>query len=170
MVNYNEVRQSLLAIIPGLVALTFTACGLPKDQTLLAKFYNYRSNFERLRSMFLEDSVSWIDASDSERAILTRGGELDNTRLVEYNRLFKQIGLRQGLRKRRDGQMWFLVDSSGILNRGASKGYVYSERLLSPCVTSDLDTFTPKSQERVAGSWVVFRKLNNNWYMFREVG
>lgn len=146
------------------------------DKALILNFEDHAAQFVELVKManedkkvvriardftWLEDNVNW-PRPEAQRGI-------SEMRWDQYRRLFRELGITDGLARYDDPSgavIHLTVFSMGLLDRGISKGYAYSEVDLSPVVDS-LD----KRPDELRGSkqdGVVYRKIRGNWYLYFE--
>jgi len=153
------------------------ACGHPSDRSLAYNFYRNHALFSRLIQMAAaERSVVRIDskftccptiyADPRVPRDLRSDGRLSNARWENYRALFRQLGLEDGISVLGSKRVAFLASSVGIVNRGSTKGYIYSTVPPSPLVES-LDDRSPGPCS-VQRDCEVYKHLTGNWYLFFE--
>ena len=165
-----------IAVIVFLLTLVTGNCSSPhlSDAALEKNFQSHESDFERLLTMSKADSrlmriapdFTWlVDDPNWPRPKEKLG--FSEERWSEYRQLFSKLGLANGLLIYRDEETtYFLATSTGLVTGGSSKGYVFSERPLTPLVDS-LESVSPdilaKSPNRMA-----YKRIKTNWYLFYD--
>ena len=142
---------------------------LPTDRSLKVRFQEHRQDFDSLVWIARADtrlvgaSHDWMlmrfdmfvhDTPQHDRMLMD--WEVSGTGRSIYRKLLDRAGV-PGLSRRDDG-IWFVV----VASRGARKGYVYSEKPLSP-VHGSLDGL-----EKARYFDVGFVSLAPHWYLFLE--
>ncbi len=148
----------------------------PSDDKLIKNFQKHESDFNKLISMSNEDSKviriaddftrlennwSW-PRPDSEIGFSTQ-------RWNEYRSIFIKLGLDEGIERDQvsDKTAIFLIASAkGIVNRGSSKGYAYSEKELLPLFDS-LDQNPIKREDRQRHG-TLYKRIKDYWYIYYE--
>ena len=147
---------------------------MPSDFELRDRFFQKQSDFVRLVQMSNQDQhVTVIDSHatylDSDVSWPRKDIGFSEERWNEYRRMFRKLGVDGGLSRRMDYPFAVFLNayaSGGVLG-SSGKGYVYSEKSLSPLVNS-LDVMPRDLYNKNRGHAIVFEALTNNWYMFRE--
>ncbi len=169
-----------IAII--LVALFTTAfsaeCGIsshPADVALEKIFRQHEAEFSRLvvmsradsRVMRIAPNFTWL----TDNASWPRSGDelgFSQERWDEYRQLFRMLGLKDGLVRYADADLIYLFASSkGLVTGGSGKGYVYSERDLTP-TTDSLDQVPPELLQSSVHK-IVYKRIEPNWYLFLDM-
>jgi hypothetical protein len=122
-------------------------------------FQAHSKGFERLIAMSESDrGISRIQVSDTQ----PDGSPISPTQWHEYQSLFHDLGLKEGLERREDfpSGIFLLEECSGTAITHDCKGYVYSESPLTP-LQENLDGPPAK---------VAFKFLARNWYLYRDDG
>lgn len=141
----------------------------PADETLETNFRAHRTALESLLEMSRADrsvirianDFTWLDTDSSWPRAEDKLG-FSTARWAQYRRLFYEGGVPGGiLQDNKDGITYFIYWSRGLMTNGSFKGYAYSEKDLTPVVSS-LDDHNSWPQ----GKRVIFRKLDGNWYLF----
>jgi hypothetical protein len=146
----------------GLLLLTctlFGACNLKSDATLMRGFETHSKGFEQLVGMSKSDiGVTRIQ----KNSVAPSNWPLSVERWGVYQSLFRDLGLKGGMERREDfpSGIFLIEQCSGTAITHDCKGYVYSEESLSP-IQEDLDEPPAK---------IAFKRLANNWYLFRDDG
>lgn len=83
---------------------------------------------------------------------------ISHARWDEYRRLFKRVGSENGLGRGPDGRLEIVIKAIGIVNRGASRGYMFSPTLPAPVATS-LELLPRRNKVR-------YQPLSGGWYIF----
>ncbi len=179
MVTRGKDKYLYFAAI--LLPLTFAiGCDLfsqntphPSDLDLIKNFEKYEAEFNELIKMSNEDSKVIRIAHDFTRlennwAWPRPESELgfSRQRWDQYRSLFEKLGLDSGLSRETDSDgavVYLTAFSKGMVNRGSSKGYAYSEKELSPLFNS-LDQNPIEPQKRNKHD-VVYRKIKEHWYL-----
>jgi hypothetical protein len=137
--------------------------GPPHDATLERQFPGRESDLQQLVLMAGQDKhldriapdFTWLDTDASwPRANVGFSHERWN----RYRDLFRHAGLPVGIMKDAGDTIYFPIYSAGIVPAGSEKGYVYSEKPLSPTVAS---------VDWMSGD-LGFKPLGKNWYIYRD--
>ena len=162
-----------LDLVIALLILT-CGCGMPSDSHLREKFAHERSGFVELVRMSNQDEhVAVISRDftylDTDASWPRENIGFSEERWNEYRRMFRKLGIDGGLARREDypSTVFINVYGSGGVLASSAKGLVYSDRLLSPLVSS-LDAFPRELYEKQKGHAIIFERLEDNWYMYRE--
>jgi hypothetical protein len=169
----NLLVKSKLILVIALLTFVCGCGGMPSDSNLRGKFAHERSGLVELVRMSNQDehvvvikpNFTYLDTDTS----WPRGNiGFSEERWNEYRRMFRKLGLDGGLVRRQDypSTVFFGVYGSGGPLASSGKGFVYSERPLSPLVGS-LDVF-PQGLYDGKGHAIAFTKLEEAWYMYRE--
>jgi hypothetical protein len=159
--------RSILAA--SLLSLGLVGCRLPSDSYLEKVFHQNQDDFNRLAAMAEQDNHAlvirpWFVSADSSNF-----GGISQQRWDEYRRLFRKLGLNDGLVHRDDfkGALFFTAESHGLfVTNGEYKGYAYWDKPLSPLVSS-LDNM-PRNLYDNRKHALAFKPLGGNWYLYRE--
>jgi hypothetical protein len=97
------------------------------------------------------------------------GQGLSKERWDQYQRLFKDIGLRGGF-SRGEAAISFKVDVPSLSNGDSEKGIEYSQKVPEPIV-SDLERFEPPKRDRDKyGGFTAYKSLSTaHWYLYLHV-
>lgn len=169
----------------GFIALAFVALALllaarlsvfeykdsphPDDANLEAVFRQHEAEFNRLVEMSRVDrrviriapDFTWLDDNAGWPRPESELG-FPKERWEEYRRLFKQLGLSNGiLQNRAAGTTYLIASSNGLVTNGTMKGYAYSSEELSPMSDSLDDVTVMPTNKRV-----MYKRLKDNWYLF----
>lgn len=136
-----------------------------RDQEMIENFELYKQDFERLRSMILEDSrlervdMDWTSPADPASAGVT----LD--RIETYRELCRRIGVRRGIEafdptRRR---IHFLASTQGLSISGSCKGYAW---LADPPM--QLEGSLDGLLERAQNSFTAYRHLEGGWFLYLD--
>lgn len=138
----------------------------PSDDKLVANFEANEAEFNRLIEMCKEDSnmtriaddFLWrVDHAGWPRAESDWG--ITRERWNEYKKLFKKVGLDNGLVNQ--GKIILLfANNRGLLTGGSSKGYAY----LSEPPRRTFDSLDHSDDHE----GIDFRPLKGNWYLYFE--
>jgi hypothetical protein len=148
----------MLMLFMGLLA-----CDQNSDSKLKTMFSRNRSEFEMLARMAQEDRrVTRIYSDTGDDSAGSSDSLLSKARRAEYQRLFRKLGMGDGMGRRNDfpTAIFFYAGCSGSAVDRDCKGYVYSPVTLKP-VYDNLDRLY---------SGVAFESLSLNWYLFRDSG
>ena len=143
----------------------------PSDASLVAEFQSRRSDYERLLSMFREDSALGRVAYDFTRsasffsgAPLRPSGPLTEGRLREYRQLFDRLSLPGGIEgydSKHVVYFWRYSEGMGAGLGGSSQGFAYSDSLppekpsATGCAKPDDDCWQ-------------FRPIGAGWFILEE--
>ncbi|MGA3129345.1 MAG: hypothetical protein ABSD59_00985 [Terracidiphilus sp.] len=136
-----------------------SACNLESDAALMSNFEVHRKDFEKLVDMSNSDrGVAGVQVMENPPSDLP----ISPQRWHEYQSLFQELGLKVGLERREDfpSGIFLTEECSGTAITHDCKGYVYSAGPLAP-LQENLDKPPAK---------VVFRRIDHNWYLFRDDG
>ncbi len=136
-----------------------SGCNLASDAALEGVFRARRRDFEQLVAMSqIDRSLSNIPSTSAPPA----ESPVEPKRWKAYQSLFRDISLKEGLGRRDDypGAIFLVEECSGTAITHDCKGYVYSESPMHPLL-ENLDA--PPAN-------IVFKRLDRNWYLFRDDG
>jgi hypothetical protein len=146
-------------------------CAFPADSVLVSEFYGRRADYERLLTMFREDSALGRVADDFTRpANFFSGGPvpssppLTDVRWHDYRRLFDRLSLTGGIEgydTKHVIYFWRYARGMGAGLGGSSKGFAFSDSLPSGRVSA-IGCETPKSD-----CWQ-FRPISGGWFVLEE--
>jgi hypothetical protein len=112
----------------------------------------------------IASDFTWLDTDASwPRANLGFSHE----RWYRYQELFIHAGLPIGIYKGEQGEIFFPIYVSGFVAASSDKGYVYSEKPLSPIVES-LDRFPKDIKPVFRDDYIAFKPFKRNWYIYRD--
>lgn len=167
MTNKKPVLLSIFIAICGILFFALRSCGeFPSDRKLAGKFEKNTAQFEQLIEMIRQDlplrrvDDDWTDPHD-----LASVG-ISEDRIAAYRKIFRTLGIDRGFEvlRRQPLEVFFIVDTSGLLNSGAAaKGYVYKE--VEPSYLEEsLDVYSPSF-----GKWAsAYKLLSGKWYLYFE--
>jgi hypothetical protein len=154
------------------LGLAVTRSTWRSDAALKSHFLKHRADFERLVAMANEDvhltriapDFTWLDDS---AAWPRENVGISAERWNEYRKLFRQVGVGDGLGKNIDPpRIFFPIVSGGLVPTSWTKGLVYSPVRLSPVVKS-LDHRVPDRFWH--GSQVlVYKPIEDHWYIYYQ--
>lgn len=174
----NLMFNKFIVFVFGL--LFFTSCSPllfdkthTSDEILLKTFRENRADFELLARMAkqnsnmvrIADNFTWTkDSAAFPRPESELG--ITNERWEEYKRLFRKLGLTNGILNYQPDKIYFTASSQGLLTGGSSKGYAFLRE--EPALLSDsLDNYDFNNSKKETN--FVFRRLEGNWYLYYEV-
>jgi len=167
--NMRHVLAKIGFAFFAILALVFVAgyglAGHPSDEVLAQRLKSNEAEFNRLAVMLFEDSD--IVRLCDDCVFLSEGSnrQIPDERLREYRCLFKELGLETGMHRDRTCSVRLIASSrGGVFLPGSEKSYVYSKVEPSPLVDS-LDKVIARNRGDQAP---IFRKLNDNWYLYYE--
>ena len=113
----------------------------------LVAMSNEDENVTRIAPSFtwLVDNVAW-PRPESQLGF-------SQERWNEYKTLFNAIGSNTGIHRYPDGSVYIIMTVQGMVNRGSSKGYVYTTQTPSPLLDS---TDSHSGYKRIADNWYIF--------------
>jgi hypothetical protein len=155
------IKRILLAAAVG-TALFVGGCGHPSDGSIIRRFYSDKSAYERLSVMALQDNHLWRVAQSWYRTTLganfhkAKNGLLSSERWKRYRDLFAELDLGDGV-SIDDGNVYFLVDSMGIVGSGSTKGIAFIS--LKDKIQSSSDD---------ASHGITYKQIEGNWFIFRD--
>ncbi len=145
-------------LVTLLAGLLFVGCNLPSDAKLSAVFTGHSADFRNL--IFISERDQGLKRLSP--TLVTADNTIPEEKLQEYHSLFAKLGIKEGLERRDDypNAIFFPVECQGTAITHDCKGYVYSAQALKP-VEDSLDDPPAK---------IVFKKLSDEWYLFRDDG
>ena len=135
----------------------------PTDQTLAAKFYKHRADFEHLRDLFNADKevhrVYYESTVPEEPSTVG----VNKERLALYQSYFTKLGLNSGVADDYVSKdiIRFIASTRGTMFGGSGKGYVYAESR-PPEIVDDLNKYWSKRDK----PFTVYKHLEGNWYLY----
>lgn len=133
------------------------------DEELIANFYRYRSEFERLRGMMMED-VALVRVTQDQIDPENLQASLGDSRVAEYRVLLRKVGLQGGISASSDRKILeFLSTRRGFVTHNSQKGYLYIHGPVDEReITASLDSFSD------GGTGSGLRHIEANWYLYFE--
>jgi hypothetical protein len=147
--------------------------GPPSDAALEQQFPSREPELQKLVVVAKQDQhLVTIDPTftslDTDASWPRPNSGLSTERWNRYRSLFDQAGLRKGITKDDGDVIYFTIYYYGFVAASVSKGYVYSEKQLSPTFAS-LDTMPSGIKPKFSGTYVIaYKPLKKNWYLFRD--
>ena len=100
---------------------------------------------------------------------------LAKSRWNEYRAIYKRNDIKLGVQRDEGGDLFIMVDSVGLLNRGHSTGYLYCDQQkdaakkyrFQPCLLNQNEgshQFNPNPREEGYS----FRRLEGSWFVYDE--
>jgi hypothetical protein len=149
----------------------------PSDEAMTKQFSRHRGGLEELAAMAKEDSpmsriafdFTWRQDSVAWPRPESEWG-ITRDRWDQYRRLFRQVGVSEGLIQDRNGNIYFLVHTQGSVVGGSSKGFVYCRT-----IKGSPDTFPACSEQHDfdrhddgKGNGIEYRHLSQSWYIYSD--
>jgi hypothetical protein len=161
------VLDQWVGILAVVSCLLLVGCNLASDAKLKRAFDENRDDFDKLLNMSRQDvhvtQIGFVTtALVNDDSWPRKDVGLSETRWDEYRRLFRKLGIKEGISHRNDlpSAVFLAADCTGSAVDIDCKGYVYSEMPLRP-VKYNLDELAPG---------LFFKPLSGNWYLFRDGG
>lgn len=157
----KRYRGLIIGSVISLCLLT-SGCNLVSDAKLEDNFNKNHTDFEKLIAMAKQDQEIRTIFADGHVEPTGPNYFPSQQRLSEYQTLFQKLGIRESLihDERSPAVIFLRVECTGSAIDYDCKGYVYSERPLSP-IKSSLNDISPG---------IAFEPLAGNWYLFRMSG
>jgi hypothetical protein len=147
-----------------MILIVQIGCGFPSDRELENRFYEYRTDFEALGRMLVEDR----DVVVLNDETVFYNGDMPKTisseRLGDYRGLLRKLGIGGGISRDSDGSANLIVSYKGVLIRSSGKGYYYSTGSVTPVVES-LDEVI---RNEIDETRPTFKRIEGNWYLVYE--
>jgi hypothetical protein len=175
--NLPSLRRYITSILLATILNIIGGCdsfgNIPSDAALQERFLRNEAEYVRLVQMsdqdrhvtVIKDTFTYLDtdASWPREDIGFRRERWD-----EYRGMFRKLGIEGGLSRRTDypSTVFIVVYGRGGVLASSEKGFVYSQKPLSPIVQS-LDVYPP-TVKGGTGHAIGFKALANSWYMYRE--
>jgi hypothetical protein len=139
----------------------------PSDAALELVFEQHEADFNQLIAMSNIDAkvvriapdFTWLDDNAGWPRPESELG-FSKERWNQYRQLFEELGLKKGLGRDANGTVEFIASSHGLLTNGSGKGYIYSNKELSPLYASLDDS--PLTH----GKYVYKALQAPRWYLF----
>jgi hypothetical protein len=172
-----------------LMAIFFIGCEPPSINKLANKFETRQSTLEQIATMSNQDgdfrrvdstfmySVAEDGKTYKQSLKEDRNAPLSTSRWNEYNRLFLKAGLNQGFNRDDSGDIFFMADSVGLLNRGHTTGYLFcmdpgsdasKSSSFEPCTIKSANVGSKKFSDNPRAEAYSFRKVADHWYVFDQ--
>jgi hypothetical protein len=183
-ITVSVMSGLLILVISGLwLTMTLLFPEPPTLSELQKKFETRRQDLQTIVQMSNEDASYGRIAPDfKERFIEFTNGRVaqeDNStphlspaRWKQYRNLYARNGVKLGVNRKKSGDIFIMMDSVGMLNRGHATGYVFCpgngsepDSQLPPC-TSNKD-FEVGGQYP-GGDAFAYRKLEEHWFAFDD--
>ncbi len=157
------LRFTIFKEPPTVVELASRLATRRPDLEVLVAMSNEDSNFNRI-------APGWVSTFG-----LDTGASLHETRWAEYRRIYHRGGIKLGIaRYAETGDVFVIMDSVGLLNRGHASGYLYCSPTAppdsarhKPC-TANRDHDTHEYDPRTREEGYSFIKLDARWYAYDE--
>ena len=138
-----------------LIVLT-AACQREDVGSLRSQFIEHQDTYQRLLTMFEEDSRLVRIAPDFTRLVDDRSWPRDDVgislaRWQEYRALFRAAGIPAGV-ERQDQKVFFYVSGAGLSVSGSTRGFVHAKN--------------PSSKVNPNGEGIVYVPIRGDWYLF----
>lgn len=168
-------RYFIASLVFILLSGLFFSCDNehPSDSRLLVNFQSHETEFNRLIKMVTDDAkvvrispeYTWLDDNFTWPRPESELG-ITKARWEEYRQIFRKLGLEEGIAWYTipDGPVLLLASVRGKFAGGSEKGYAFSTKPLSPLVESLDHTQVGGKTQRP--DLPVYRKINNNWYLY----
>lgn len=164
---------NLLLLVLSLTAGCDLFSKMPSDATMRYVFFRNQQGFVKLVKMSNEDQhVTVITPDftylDTDASWPRRNIGFPEQRWDDYRNLFRELNIVGGLSHRMDYSpaVFIIAYGTGGVLASSNKGYVYSQKPLSPIVRS-LDVM-PKELYDSKGHAIAFTSLTQDWYIYRE--
>jgi hypothetical protein len=157
-------RKSL--VIAGAMLLASCTPEIPKDEALLASFDSHRGDYERLRSMVVEDRAVTIELGESgvvSRAT-SNANALGSNRVEEYLQLMTSSGIRACYNHFDDEFIEFETVNVGWPTCTFAAGYVYSES--APSQRFDYVKTVSRIDAYKKSGYDAVRHIDGRWYLY----
>lgn len=165
-----------VVFIAGAIVLLMWSCTPPSLSTLEHRFVRQRPELDTIVAMSNVDArllvvdPDWLATRDRQCSGYCPESGITQQRWEQYRNLFRRSGLSQGLRRDADsGDIFLIVKSFGLLERGISNGYLHcgqgQPHRYAPCSSSQAAGEHPYSRGDEAYS---FRRLADGWYVYSE--
>lgn len=178
----RTLRGMLVAVacfvlfIGGASVLLMWSCDPPSFGTLERRFVQEKSELETIVAMsdvnaqLIAIDPQWLATTNRQCERYCAESGITPQRYNQYRRLFAQTGLSQGLRRDgASGDVFLIVKSAGLLNRGTSNGYLHcgqgQKHRYGPCFSTDASGQHTNSPGDEAYS---FRRVAHRWYVYSE--
>jgi hypothetical protein len=174
-----------LLIFGGLLVLYWES-EPPSLAELQHKFPSRQSDLETILRMSDEDTqfpriapdFLWREAKGSMKGGEFMGGDpnagLVKPRWDQYRNIYRRNGIKLGILRNKERDVFIMVDSIGLLNRGHTTGYLYCSTDTSndagrfePCQLHQDQgerRFNPDKREEA----YAFQRLNGRWFAFDQ--
>ena len=165
--KYLLVGAAVASVVVGaLILLALSVFDDPPhspDDALIRNFREHRAQFEQLRNMMIQDKGLMRVGEKRTLPEDLQSIGIPASRIAEYRRLLKQLGIRGGIAASEDKEYIELtVSFRGFVTHNSQKGYVYAGEPVRTYLAPDLDQFSNK------GVGVGRRPIEGNWYLFFE--
>lgn len=168
-------RKNLLCVCVAVLS----GCRVPSQRGMTLDFARHEAEFEKLRTMFAEDTRltavgrNWVRSGTialvSPPEKIERVG-LTRERYDRYVKIFDALGIEAGVSRDEKGGIWFETTRPSLFNGDTREGYVYSPSPLTPLVI-DLESYVPPAtDDSPRPRFLVFKVLKGNWYLFKNSG
>ena len=169
---------SFIVLIGVALSLLMWSCEPPSVSTLADQFPTARTDLELLLAMAQQDSnlvridPAWLMTRDfSQFTAATPETGISPERWERYRQLFKRNHITQGIRRNPEtGDAFVIVQSTGLLNRGSSDGYLHCgpgpEHAYLPCAASQASG--AHSHGAAGDEAYSFIRLAGGWYAYSE--
>jgi len=144
---------------------------LPTDAQLNAIYLSHQKELAELVTMLGQDkrviAITYTFYDKYGAPSRSKGNfTFTDARWAQYLRLMQEIGCESINRRTRRGTIYFTIGSNGSVISSTSKGFAYSQAILSPIVKSlDISALFDKAQKsgRMEEAFV---QINQEWYLF----
>ena len=158
---------------PSLVSLQRRFPSKHADLETLVRMSNEDSGFSRIAPTFLDrhstdPNEAWRHSQGDPKA------GLPEARWNEYRQIYARNGIKLGVQRDAGGDVFIMVDSLGLLNRGHTTGYLHcvstvsdKDLLFAPCVLREErgeHHYDPTSREEGYS----FQRIASGWFAYDE--
>jgi hypothetical protein len=166
---FLRLRAHLWLLLP--IAF-LSSCDLadehPSSASLQKQWRDHRADLETLVTMIKADTALKRVAPDFTRPENLTAAGIDEQRLEEYRRLFKQTGVKNGISGYgKKDTIWFHVSSLGLSVSGSGKGIAFVDGEPEG-VVPDLDAHILKAHAGRAESFTAYQRIEGDWYLYYD--
>lgn len=165
-----------VVLATGLLLLLWS-CQPPSVNSLASRFEGKRPDLEKILEMSDQDAQlsvidpTWLMKFNGPQFVgYSAESGISLQRWEEYRRIFGRVGATQGIRRSTPkGDVFIIIKSFGILENGASAGYLYcasgAEHKYAPCSSNEKSGKHPYAEGNEAYEFV---RVADYWYAYSQ--
>jgi len=167
IITFSTVVVCIIGwLLTQIVANSLFQSNHPEDQQLIDKYAQYKTEFNQLAQMLLQETRPLAIFPDSGNCQIEDEklvNSATNEKCKAYIQLFRLLGLNWAYSG--PEPLWLTVSSYGLGVSGSEKGYVYTSQLPT---LDGAGTLVNNIEEASGFLLPYFRHVDDNWYIYYD--